>query len=171
MAMTIENIGYTATRSPVANKSKNRNDKEILTAVLFDPCASMIQTVEEEFEQAIEWLDGQICDQINSKTRSSAYRIHCFDPRDIKPGTKIILFDFGGMLGARDLAESNCRELIKFAELNPSVLVIVTSSYTWHNLFKYEMTDLGFDELPNVHAQYALEYKLPEWFVNMERSK
>lgn len=155
----------------MTKKQKNSDSMEILTAVLFDPCASMCQTPEEEFEQAIEWLDGQICDQIDSKAKSLPYRIHCFDPRDIKPGTKIVLFDFGGMLGARDLAESNCRELIKFAEMNPSVLVIVTSSYTWHNLFKYEMTDLGFDDLPNVHAQYALDYRLPEWFVDRESVK
>lgn len=140
-------------------------------AFLVDPCGSDFgnMTPEDEIADSVEWFNGQLEEKLGKGYKVRDYRIHCMDANDIKPGTKAIMFDFGGMLWGNDLAADNSRSLLKFAEDNPSVMIMVTSSFTWHHCFIYEMRDMCLENLPNVCSQEGTSYELPKWFTDMVR--
>jgi len=94
------------------------------------------------------------------------YQIHQFHESVLKPGTKLVLFDYGGVMLGNSLSQDNSRALLKWAENNPSALVIVASSFTYHHTVKYEMEELGLT-LANVvegHPLLVEEAFVPDWF-------
>jgi hypothetical protein len=85
----------------------------------------------------------------------------------IKPGTDIVLFDYGGMMLGSSLAESNAREMLSWCQDNPNSLVLVMSSFTWGNIIEYELEQAGLKGLPNLVNYYGnLDNPIPDWFMH-----
>jgi hypothetical protein len=62
----------------------------------------------------------------------------------IKPGTDLVLFDYGGMSLGNDLLGSNSRELIKWLQDHPNSLAIIVSAFTYQNGIEPELREMGF---------------------------
>ncbi len=133
----------------------------IKTAICVDPNASMGKTPEEEIKEHIknyrEWL---------APAKIKYYRTESTYPGSIHPGTELVLFDYGGMMGwGNDLAENNSQRLINYAMDNPSTLCIVISNFTWDHMVKYLMQEMGFHELPNLVCTDGYDGEhIPKWF-------
>lgn len=84
---------------------------------------------------------------------------------EVKPGTDLVLFDYGGMLpGCGDLILSEVRALFRWAQDNPSSLAVVVSTFTYRNVIQGELQELGLD-LPNiVGVESSLDDPIPMWF-------
>ena len=136
------------------------------TLILVDPFGCLGQSPEEEIEEIL----ARVKEYLPKGHKLKSYRVHCFDPEAVVPGTDLVLFDFGGMLAGNDLAGSNARALLKWAENNPAALVLVTSRFTFQHCVAFEMEELGLT-LPNVineHEARTEENKynpLPAWWL------
>jgi hypothetical protein len=142
----------------------------IKTAICVDPMGCMGKTPEEEIKEHKkdyrEWLKPALL---------KIYRIDSVYPGEIKPGTELVLFDYGGMgTFGNDMMENNCRHIIQWALDNPGGLIVFISSYAWDYMGKYIMEDFGYHQLPNIvvaKGAKAWEGKhIPDWFKNNEAS-
>ena len=132
----------------------------------------MDSTPEQEYDQNVELVQSMLDDTFGEKRCVvKPYRIHCFDAREIKPGTRMVLFDFGGMGLGNSLGDSNARDMVKHAMENPSILYLVVSGFTWSNVVKWQIEELGAEGIPNVLSYYDMPYKengyekeIPVWF-------
>ena len=133
-------------------------------AILVDLMGSGAQSAEDEVKEHKKKFR-----QLLKPAKSQFYQIYSFYADNIQPGTNLVLFDFGGMMpGSDDLVTSNCREVIKWAQDNPSSLVMVMSSFTYSRYLKLEMEDLGLRELPNIVSYYDnLDDPFPQWFHDL----
>jgi hypothetical protein len=141
-------------------KAKRRSIK---TAICVDPMGSSFGdiTPEMEIERHVEHFS-----EVFRPAKLNWYRIDSVSTRTIKPGTDLILFDFGGMLPGNSLMEDNSRRLIEWARDNPNSLCVVISDFTWRNAVKCEMDDMELS-LPNViNDDYKLDDPIPAWFRN-----
>jgi len=109
-------------------------------AVFNDPFGCMGVSAEDEYAEYKEQ-----CEVIFKQP--SVYHLESIV--DFKPNTDVMLFDFGGMSLGNDLMDSNSREVIRMAEDNPSLLVLVTSSFTYRQAVEIELQNLELD-LPNI---------------------
>ena len=111
-----------------------------------------------------------------------AYKPVTMEESYIKPGTDLIVFDWGGMLPGTSLMEDNSRRLIQYAQDHSSCLCIVVSTFTWRQAIKYEMEELELTGLHNVVCRYwqpkedfgnekePLEWDpIPAWFRDMHK--
>lgn len=152
----------------MAKSRKSHPIKSLVCAVLTDPYATWMQSQEEEYYELKEAWEIEF-----KPIKFEPYRIEGFHPSVLKPSTKMIMFDFGGMMNSyggsaiHDMATENARELIKYAKDNPSVLLNVISSFTYDALIKAELEDLGFTEkdVPNMVNRCWNRSLLPDWFV------
>ena len=114
----------------------------LLTAIWLDPFGSLSETPEEQFDRLKSHYE-----EIVLETPLDAYAPRAIS--EIKPGTDLILFDYGGMMIGNSLAEDNSRALIRWAEDNPNSLVVIVSQFTYNNTFRYAIMDhLGLSEAP-----------------------
>jgi len=139
-----------------------KKPRAIKTAICVDPMGSDFgdTTPEMEIERHVEHFS-----EIFRPAKLDWYRVHSMGSA-IKPGTNLILFDFGGMLPGNSLMEDNSRRLIEWARDNPNSLCIVISDFTWRHAVKSEMDDMELN-LPNViNDDYKLDDPIPAWFRN-----
>jgi hypothetical protein len=133
---------------------------KILTGILVDPMGHGFGEVtpEQEIKDHIhDYSDLLKPDKLKPYTLQSA--------REIKPGTKLVLFDYGGMMpGSDDLVLSECRALLQWAIDNPSSLVIVISSFTYRNQIQYEMEEMGVTPHNVVCRESLSKDPIPLWF-------
>ena len=121
------------------------------TAIIVDPMGHGFGEVgpEEEIEEHkkdfAELLYPAVLDP---------YTPYGMSESQIKQGTDLIIFDYGGMMPGNSLMADNSRRLIQFAQDHSSVLCVVVSTFTWKNAIKEEMRDLELGDLHNVVCRY-----------------
>lgn len=133
----------------------------IKTAICVDPMGSGFgdHTPEMEIQEHAKHFS-----EVFKPAKLDWYRIDYISHDAIKPGTQLVLFDFGGMLPGNSLMEDNSRRLITWARDNPNSLCIVVSDFTWRTAVKFEMDDMELN-LPNViNDDYHLDDPIPAWF-------
>ena len=140
----------------MAGRKKKRHVK---TAIFYDPFGAMSETVEQQIKAAVEYYSGDL-GPFDGKIKLDWYQIQ--HTGELKPGTELLLFDYGGMVYGNSLMEDNSRRVITWALDNPSSLVIVTSGFTYDIAIKYELREFGFESLPNV---IDYDVPIPEWFL------
>ncbi len=97
----------------------------IKTAIILDPMAGGGWTAEEEFQYHVDRVNKDLAPRF-----LDAYSAH--STLQIKDGTELVLFDYGGMLpGCDGLVRSQCESIVEWAKEHPSALVIVISSFTY----------------------------------------
>lgn len=95
-------------------------------------------------------------------------------------GTDLIIFDYGGMAGmggygdCGQLLADATRGVLRWAEDNPSGLLIIASSYSYDNLIERELRDSGIYHLPNLMVNTSVRYAhwkdepvMPKWWMEM----
>lgn len=132
----------------------------IKTGILVDPMGHGMGEVSPEQE---------VKDHI--KEYSELLRPHTLSPYrlksayQVKLGTKLILFDYGGMMpGSGDLVSGEARQVIRWAEDNPSGLVVVVSDFTYRRVIRGEMEELGLNLYNVVHRESLFADPIPLWF-------
>lgn len=133
---------------------------KILTGILVDPMGHGFGEVTPEQE-----IEGHIHDysELLKPDTLKPYRLE--SAHQIKPGTRLVLFDYGGMMpGCEDLVLSECRALLQWATDNPSALVIVISSFTYRNQIQYEIEEMGLTPHNVVCRVSIFEDHIPLWF-------
>ena len=133
--------------------------KTILAGILVDLMGCIGKPPEEEYEEHTKDFA-----ELLRPNKVKFYRM--MNAGEIKPGTSVLIFDYGGMAqyGSGDLVAGEARALLKWAQDNPSSLLIVATVFTYQNAVKYEMEDLGLT-LPNVVCRASiLEDPIPLWF-------
>jgi len=142
------------------------------TAIWLDPAGVMGEGPEAEAERLVKWYEEELGAKLDVHT-----------PRnigEIKPGTGLVLFDFGGMMAGNGLAEDNSRALVRWAEDNPNSLVVVVSDFTYDQAFRHAIEDHIGEAAPwnfqkedgarhttplhNVVVQEWGEEFVPKWF-------
>jgi hypothetical protein len=139
--------------------------RRLKVAICVDPIGCFGKTDEQEVEEL-----QQETKEIFPKCRLSFHR--CHNVSEVKVGTDLFLFDFGGMsmgYGTGALIQDNSRGLIQWCQDNPGSLALVMSSFTYENCLAYELRQLGFDALPNLLNWRRIydepEPQIPEWFL------
>lgn len=132
--------------------------KSIKTAIIVDFMGSGGMTREEEIAEHVRYFSSMLECQLNVHTPNLAL--------EIEPGTELVIFDFGGMMpGADSLVTSNARALFKWAQDNPSGLVVVISWFTWMRYLENEMEDLGLKLVNVTHSNLDnFDELVPEWW-------
>jgi hypothetical protein len=106
------------------------------------------------------------------------YTPHSAYISEMKEGTDLVLFDYGGLLPGTSLAEDNSRRIVEWAENHPSCLVVVTSTHTWRSYVKYELSMKDIAGLFNlVHIWDYVDdegkepdgHPIPQWFRDMHK--
>lgn len=121
------------------------------------------RTADEEIEDYEDYYSYEL-----KPAEIEFYRIWCISESEIKPGTDIIIFDFGGMALGNSLLDTNSRELIKYALNNPSVLIKVDSMVSWYYSIEHEMREMNILDIPNMQYQRSsLDDPIPEWFRDL----
>lgn len=121
------------------------------TAVIVDPMGHGFGEVGPEEE--IEEHKKDFAELLYPASIDAYTPAHMYDA-EIKQGTDLIIFDYGGMMPGNSLMEDNSRRLIEYAQDHSSTLCVVVSTFTWRNAIKEEMRDLGLGELHNVVCRY-----------------
>lgn len=133
----------------------------IKTGILVDPMG-------HDFGEVTD--DQEIAEHV--KDYSELMRPHTLDwykmdsMADVKVGTKLLLFDYGGMMGfgSGDLVGSIARSVLRWASDHPSSLVVVMSDFTYRNTIRYELEEMGLS-LHNVVVRQSInEDPIPYWF-------
>ena len=115
-------------------------------------------TPEQEIEAHV-----QVFNSLVKPRELNWYRGHSAYKGDIKPGTRLIIYDFGGMMPGSSLMEDNARELVKYAADNPTCLIVVVSTFSFTNFVKYAVEDAGLDGIANIVVD-SVEDPLPMWW-------
>lgn len=141
----------------------------VLTAVVFDPFASSVMSLEDEIKMRVDEFERLL------GRRLKVYKPSSFYDEAIKPRTQLVLFDYGGVMPGNDLMDANSRRLVRWAADHPSALVAVVSQFTYNRAVKYEiddyMRDVRHDDsgatLPNVIVRDIGDdhIKIPDWFT------
>ena len=127
------------------------NRVTLKTAIIVDQMGHGFGTVgpEEEIEEhKKDFSELLFPAQLDVYTPYSTY------PGDLKPGTDLVVFDYGGMMMGNSLMEDNSRHLITFAQDNPNTLCIVASTTTWSNGIRYMTGELEIGALHNLVCRY-----------------
>lgn len=133
--------------------------KALKVGVLIDLVACMGKTPEQEYDEHVKDFSALL-----RPAKCSFYRM--MNEGEIKPGTDAVVFDYGGMcgVGSDGFISSVSRVLIKWAEDNPSSLLIVATAFTYSHAVRYELDELGLN-LPNVVCRASInEDPIPFWF-------
>lgn len=146
--------------------------KTLITAIWVDPMGSMSETAEEQIKAAQEHYEEELGVKLDVHTPLNVGQIQI--------STDLVLFDFGGMMMGNSLAEDNSRRLIRWAEDNPSALVVIISTFTFDNAFRHAMEDHLNEAVPyhynrpegrrhstpihNIVVEQWTEEFIPKWF-------
>jgi len=150
-----------------------KNAHKIKTAIVVDYMGSDFgnRTPEMEIKDHIERFS-----EFAEPVKLDVYTPHTTYPGELKPGTDLVLFDFGGVMYGNDLMANNSRHLLQWAADNPNSLVVIVSVFTYENCLKFEAMDLGLlGQLHNIVVDCNLDDKdpwyrgeryspFPEWF-------
>lgn len=148
--------------------SKKPQPKTLLTAIIVDFWGSCNETPEDQVKNLTERYE-----ELLAPAKLDVYTPAGVSTYEMKEGTDLILFDYGGMLPGTSLPQDNSRRLIEWAENNPSSLCVVVSGMTWRNYIKYEMEDKGLNSLFNLVREWDFiddegdapdGYPIPDWF-------
>jgi hypothetical protein len=142
------------------------------TAIVLDPSGTFMGGPEDEIRQ--HWLD--FSDLLEPATLE-IYQPGAIYPEALKPGTDLVLFDWGGMMLGNSLMQDNSRRLIQYAQYNPSTLCVVVSTFTWGHGIQYEMEELELTKPHNLTCRFWIPTKpysgerepddwdpIPAWF-------
>ncbi len=136
-----------------------RDTKKLKVGVLIDLLGCLGKSPDSEYEDHKKDFA-----ELLRPARCSFYRMA--NEGEIKPGTDVVVFDYGGMcgVGSDDMIAGVSRALIKWAEDNPSSLLIVATAFTYSHAVRYELDVLGLN-LPNVVCRASInEDPIPFWF-------
>jgi len=136
---------------------------DITTAIIVDPYGTSSSTPATEAEELRRRYTRYVEPQ-SLKTYEGA------SVRDLRDGTDLVLFDYGGVLpGLEGLAQSEVRALLRWMEEHQHALVVVVSPFTFRHYVEWSLKDLGLSETPNlVLDDCPLDGRaytpLPAWF-------
>lgn len=133
--------------------------KTLSVGVLMDMMGCLNKTPEQELEDHKKDFA-----ELLRPAKCKFYRMT--SSGDIKPGTHAVVFDYGGMcgMGSDGLVGSESRSLLRWAQDNPSSLLIVATAFTYSHTIRYELDELGLN-LPNVVCRASIdEDPIPFWF-------
>jgi hypothetical protein len=108
----------------------------------FDPYATSMKTVDEEYKEAQELLDEYIgC--------ANQYEVNILPYKLDNNPVDIYVMDVGGLYGGEDMMYSHYRDLISQIQQKPNTLFILWSTFTqkWYK----EIVEDEFSFLANVH--------------------
>ncbi len=145
-----------------ARPEKLPKKRVVKTAIWYDPFGSLNKTTEEQIDDDIEYLEAEY-GPFDGKLKLDTYIVRGVS--EIKPKTELVLFDYGVCGMGNDLMGEASRSVIRYALDNPSVLIIVTSTFTYNNSLKIDMEDLGLASIPNIMEQFDNEGKPPDWWL------
>lgn len=109
--------------------------KILKTAIIVDLFGTSMSTPEEEVQNLVETYEKNF--GISLKVHQPVW------PSEIEPSTKLVLFDYGGMMPGNSLMQDQSRELITWADNNPNSLVVVVSAFTYNNAIEEELNENG----------------------------
>lgn len=135
--------------------------KPIKTCIIVDPAGAAGLGPEEEVEQHIKVYTEMIAPRPMSPY-TALYPEE--GPHGIQPGTRLLIYDFGGLIGTNDLMDSNARALIRWAENNPKALVIVASGFTYRNFVQVALEDEDIKLMNVVVDDGSKEDPIPAWW-------
>lgn len=135
--------------------------RKIMVAICVDPMGCGAKTPEEEVEE-----HKQVMQELLRPHKLSFYQAHHAGACEegIRPGTNLIVFDFGGMIFGNSLAQTNGRELVRWCQDNPSGLVLVMTSFTYQNAVQDELDAEDLGSLHNL-KNFSEDQTIPEWFI------
>ena len=121
---------------------------KIKTAVIVDPFGSGFGEVTPEME-----VKRHI--KVYKETLGCSLKHYVVNNcEEIQPGTKLLLFDYGGVGLGNSLGEWAAKSLVRFAQNNPETLCIIVSSFTWSHYVQWainellDLNDYNWDEKP-----------------------
>jgi hypothetical protein len=133
-------------KASVRNKAIS---KSLRVAIILDQMGSIMSSYEEEVEGLVRDFSEMLF-----PAKLNVYKPMYVYPSEIKDGTDLILFDFGGMTMGNSLMEDNSRRLIEYARDHESTLCVVVSSFTWSCSIRYELESLELTGLPNLTCRF-----------------
>jgi hypothetical protein len=147
----------------------------IPTAIWLDPIGSLSESVEEQIEREREFFEEELGVKLDVHTPQNVHQIQV--------GTELVLFDWGG---AHFSGKDHSRDLLRWAEDNPSSLVVVISDFTYDRAFRIAIAEALSEAgeadvavsaswsksagdryktpIHNVVVEHALENFIPAWF-------
>jgi len=142
--------------------------KTLKVAICVDPMGCGQTTAEEEVEQH----KVEIRDRLKPR-KLKFYQI--WNVEEVKPGTDLLLFDYGGMMPGNSLSEDNSRALIQWCRDNPNSLALVMTKSTYDWQVEIELRELGPAEQPHNLINYrdvpsvVNDGQIPNWFLEMHQ--
>jgi hypothetical protein len=151
-------------------KRPKRKPGKLKCCVVADPGGACGKGPEEEAADLQESFESALEQELDVQLVMSPY--------EIPIGTKLVLYDFGGMMGCDGLMQDNSRTMIKWAQDHPNSFVVVVSDFTYRNFIECELESLGlikrrrsFGDDPQEEGLFNLVQRdwnqdrlgLPEW--------
>jgi len=135
---------------------KGIKPERIICSVVLDFMGAGDLTPEEEFEQLKKDIGEVLANPVDYTDAKMVHRI--------KEGSRLVIFDFGGLMPGTNLMEDQSRQVITWASEHPNALVLVISTFTFSNFIQPEMESLGMttESTPNI-KQWNQFDALPEW--------
>lgn len=137
--------------------------RTILTAIILD---TGLFDDEDRITKQIDLLKDTFSDAL-APAKLDCYQAWSAYPQDIREGTDLILFDYGGMGPGTDLPQRNANKLIEWAHDHPNSLVVVVSDMTYDWYVKPEFEELGLTEIHNIVCG-CLGETIPNWFKEVK---
>jgi hypothetical protein len=141
--------------------------KELLTAIVVDYAGGDFGSVTPEME--VEAHTKKYSEYLYP-AKLNVYSPWGISPEELKEGTDLILYDYGGLLPGTSLMEDNSRRLVEYAENHPSCLIVVVSEFTYRNYVALEVEDRGLKLVNLVCEDYfgivgdSGDLVIPDWF-------
>ena len=144
--MTCERCGYPSPNQPIDDFScwpciqdSVKDKKPVVTAIIVDPVGviSMDTTPEDEIQELTKRYTAFVGHPLDVYTPAMFYE------SEIRIGTELVLFDYGGMAFGNSLLDDNSRRLVAWAVDHPNALVVVTSTFSFSNGVQLELKERG----------------------------
>lgn len=146
------------------NPAKKKVVHKIKTAIVVDFMGHGFGDVTPEMEikeHKERFTEFATPAKLDVYTPSSTY------PGDLKPGTDLLIYDFGGVgPGCEGLMTGNARHLVRWAADNPSSLVVIVSTFSYDRYVKYEAEDMGLLDLHNIVVDCSMGDEKDPWYRN-----
>ena len=146
-----------------APQSLPKHITSLLTAIVVDDIGQPKQrrTAKQEITEFGEYFTG-FCKPVPL----SIYTPHTTFPGEFKPGTDLVLYDYGCVADTKHTPFGNARHLLHWAQENSNSLIVVVSEITFTNYVAPEMRELGLlsDEVHNITLLWKGRNPIPDWF-------
>lgn len=134
---------------------------KLKVAIVVDPAGTMTgPSAEEEIAE-----HKRVFTELLKPAEVSFQELHTF--YQVRPGTDLVVYDYGGLMPGNDLMESNAREVVRWAQDNPTSLIVVVSAFTYRNFVQVDMEDNGLDLINIVCDDGKNDDPIPKWWREM----